>query len=172
MSDTSLVPRLRDSLLPPSAARRAPRASRSPDSLGSGPSSFSLAQATRLLSDAALVVGVEAFRARDVLRIPAVPLSRLITAEQHDSVLVGVEREQHPYAAIDPRLLQLAETRTMDDVDVRSAERRASGDDPVDRGSELDSPLRPKGRDQRSNSSIVTASRERRRRLAVGKAQP
>ncbi|MGB9183959.1 MAG: hypothetical protein WCB67_07825, partial [Solirubrobacteraceae bacterium] len=67
----------------------------------------SLAQTTRLLSDAALVIGVKTFGELDLPRVPPVPLARLVASDEHDRVAVGVEREQNPHAAIDPYLLEL-----------------------------------------------------------------
>jgi hypothetical protein len=78
------------------------------------------------------MVGVEAFRLPDVLRIPAIPLSRLVTAEQHDSVLVGVEREQHSRAPVNPGLLELVDAGAVDHIDVWSPRRGTALDDPLD----------------------------------------
>jgi hypothetical protein len=96
----------------------------------------------RLLSDAALVIGVEALRELNLPRIPAVPLSRLISTDQHDSVLVGVEGEQESHAAIDSRLLELANSRSVDHIDVRTPKGRPAVDDPRDRTANLRVALR------------------------------
>jgi hypothetical protein len=62
----------------------------------------------RFLSDAPLVIGIETFRQLDHARVPAVPLARLIAADQDDNVPIRVEREQHSHAAISSCLLQFA----------------------------------------------------------------
>ena len=68
------------------------------------------------------MIQVEALRELNLARVPPVPLAGLVTADQHDSVPVGVEREQDSGAAVDPGLLQLVQARPLDDVDVWPAE--------------------------------------------------
>ncbi|HWF52529.1 MAG TPA: hypothetical protein VG294_17945 [Solirubrobacteraceae bacterium] len=87
----------------------------------------------RLLSDAPLVLGVLLFRLLDHRLVPAIPLAGLVAAQQHDSVPIGVEREKHSRAAVDPWFLQFVEVGPVDDVDVRPLERRTNGDNPADR---------------------------------------
>jgi hypothetical protein len=66
-------------------------------------------QTTSLLSDASLVIEVETFGETNLLRVPAVPLPGLVTADQHDRPSVRVERKQHSDAAVDTCLLQLVD---------------------------------------------------------------
>ncbi|HEX8975072.1 MAG TPA: hypothetical protein VF781_01060 [Solirubrobacteraceae bacterium] len=66
------------------------------------------------------MIGVETFRQRDLLRVPAVPRARLIAADQHDSVLIGIEGEQQAYTTIHARLLQLVDAGAVNDIDVRT----------------------------------------------------
>jgi hypothetical protein len=83
------------------------------------------------------MIQVEAFRQLNFVRVPPVPLAGLVTADQHDSVPVRVEREQDSGATVDPRFLQLVQPRPMNDVDVRPAERRAEPGDPGNRARDL-----------------------------------
>lgn len=75
------------------------------------------------------MIQVEAFRELNLVRVPPVPFAGLVTADQHDSVPVGVEREQDSGATVNPRFLQLVQARPVNDVDVWPAERGAEAGD-------------------------------------------
>jgi hypothetical protein len=83
------------------------------------------------------VFRIELLCSTDVLVVPAIPRSRLISAQQHDEVPAGIEREQNPNAPINSRLLELVQTRAVYDVSKRPPHRGTTGQDPLDPGVHL-----------------------------------
>jgi hypothetical protein len=71
------------------------------------------------------MLGIETFRERHLLWIPSIPLSRLVAADQHDNVALGVEGEQQPRAAVHAHLLQLAKPRPVDHIHLRTPQCRS-----------------------------------------------
>jgi hypothetical protein len=91
-----------------------------------------MAQTLRPLSDAALVIRVQAFGESDLPWVPAVPLSALVAADEHDSLSVAVEGKQDPDAAAHAHFLQrlaaTAKNRRSDGIPM-IAKRHAQRDD-------------------------------------------
>jgi hypothetical protein len=83
------------------------------------------------------MIGVEPFGELDIPGVPTIPLPGLVATDQHDNVLIRVEGEQHSLTAINPRLLELAHTRSVEDVDVGAPLCRTACDDPSDRALDL-----------------------------------
>jgi hypothetical protein len=91
------------------------------------------------------MICIELLCTADVLVVPAIPLSRLVSPDQHDEVAAGVEREQDSDPAIDPRLLEFVQARVVYDVGMRPAYRRTPGQNSLDRGIDLRPALQVKG---------------------------